>query len=85
MGHDAIGGRALGGVDGADPSGPDMAIGEAGEAEGFLLPILALDRDAAALRIDSYHAGGVLIQSPRASIVAGEMNPVSGALLLHDL
>ena len=47
--------------------------------------ILALDRDAAALRIDSYHAGGVLIQSPRASIVAGEMNPVSGALLLHDL
>ena len=44
MRHDLIGGRALGGVDRPHPPKPDMAIGEAGEAEGFLLPILALDR-----------------------------------------
>ncbi|AXK42368.1 RHS repeat-associated core domain-containing protein [Erythrobacter aureus] len=43
MGHDPVGSRALGGVDGADPTGPNMPIGEAGEAERVLLPVFALD------------------------------------------
>ena len=62
-----------------------MPIGEPGEVEGLLLAVLALDRDAAPLRIDPDHAGGVAVQSPRAPIVAGELNAVAGAQLLLDL
>ena len=57
VGHDPIGGCALCGMDGADPSGPDMAIGEPGEVERLVLAVLAVDGDAAALRIDPDHAG----------------------------
>ena len=83
MGYDAIGGCALGGVDGAHPSGPGVPIGEPGEVEGILLAVLVLDRDAS-LRIDPHDAGGMPVQSPRAPVVAGELYPVPGAkLLLH--
>ena len=46
MGHDPVGGRTLGGVDGPHPSWQDMPIGKAAEIERFVLAILALDNDA---------------------------------------
>ena len=59
-----------------------MPIGEAGEIERFVLAILALDGDAAPLRIDPKHAGGVPVQPPRAAVVAGELNAVARAQVL---
>ena len=72
----------MGGVDGADPSVPDMLIGEAREVERVLLAVLALDGDATPLRIDPDDAGGMAVQSPCAPVVAGELYPVPGARLL---
>ena len=85
MGHQAIGGSALRGMDGANPTWPDMPIGEAGEVERFVLAVLALDGDAAALRIDPDDAGDIAVVAPRAAVVAGELDAVAGAQLLFDL
>ena len=47
---DAIGGCALGEMDGADPIWPNMPIGEPREVARVLLAVLALNHDAVALR-----------------------------------
>ncbi|WP_148276596.1 hypothetical protein [Sphingobium sp. SYK-6] len=72
----------MGWVDGADPPWPDIPIGEAGEIEGFVLAVLALNHDAAMLRIDPDHAGGVSVQPSRAAVVEGELDGVPVRSLL---
>lgn len=62
-----------------------MAIGELGEAERVLLAVLELDHDAALVRVDRDHAGGVPVERSGAAVVAGELDAVAGAQLLLDL
>ena len=62
----------------AHPFWPDMPIGEAGEVERVLLAVLALDGDAAALRIDPDDAGDIAVVAPRAAVVVGELDAIAG-------
>lgn len=73
--HDALGRRALAGVDRADPARPDMAVGKCDSSH--LAPVvLAFDHHAAALRVDRDGARGVTVQSGVALVVAGELDRV---------
>lgn len=83
--HDPIARSSLRGMDGADPTGPDVAVGEVVHVEGLAAPVLARDDEAGLCRVDREHLGGMSVEAIGAVVVAGELDAVAGAELLGRL
>ncbi len=79
MGDDAIGGRALGGMDRAHPPMADVAIGKPAEVERLLGAIGLLNDDAAAVGVDGADGGDIAVVAPGAAVVARELHLVADA------
>lgn len=85
MGHDAVTGRALRGVDGLDPTGADVAVGDAGHVERLALAGPGGDDEQAFIGVDRDHLCGAAVDPLGAMVVASELDAVAGAKLLGDL
>lgn len=72
-------------VDGADPAGADVPVGEVAKVEHLALAVVLLDHDAGALGVDRDEHCGVAVAALGAVVVAGELELVAGAELLFDL
>lgn len=81
MGDHALGRGALGAVDGADPTVPDMAVGEMRQIEPLAGAVALLDPESGALGVDCDDGGDLAVQAVRAVVVAGELELVAGTEL----
>lgn len=82
--HDPIARRALAGVDGADPAGTDMAVGEARQVEHLALAVILLDQDARFWWIDRDRHRGCAVEVARTVVSAGGQGAVPfEQLVLH--
>ncbi|WP_457313482.1 hypothetical protein [Sphingomonas sp. UYAg733] len=85
MGHDAVAGRPLRGMDGLDPARSDVAVGDAGHIEGLPLAGPGGDDEQTLVGVDRDDLGGAAVDPLGAVVVAGELDAVAGAELLFDL
>lgn len=71
-------------MDGGDPCGPDVAVGDVAHVEGLALAALHADHDEALVSVDREHLGGAPVEALGGIVVAGELDAVAGAEFLVD-
>lgn len=78
MCHDPIAGRALRGIDGGDPGGTDVAVGDVAHVESLPLAALHADHDQPLLGVDREHLCGAPVEALGGIVLADKLDALAG-------